>query len=213
MTQTSSPNSPYQPLLMQNRFEHPQWPTLGIVKINQNLDAFNADLASQQAKLIWICTDHPDWQAWLRALSATHACAVMTFQKKLAEFQLAMNLGAKAYVEATANATILRQIHDTLQAGSMWLPAELLARLIGASDQILQQRSAPDSTTPSSFIDLTPREHQVAECVCQGMTNKHIALTLNITERTVKQHMSNLLAKTHATDRMQLMLKYRGYSS
>lgn len=213
MTQTSSPQPSYQPLLMQNRFEHPQWAELGVVKTSLTLESLITELDAQKPNLIWICTDHPDWQAWLRALSASHACAVMTFQKQLAEFQLAMNLGAKAYVEATANANILRQINDTLQAGSMWLPAELLARIIGASDQLLQQRAASDHTNPSQFIDLTAREHQVAEYVCQGMTNKQIALALDITERTVKQHMSNLLAKTQATDRMQLMLKYRGYTS
>lgn len=211
MSQPSSQS--YQPLLMQNRFEHPQWAELGMVKTSLTLENLMTELQSQKPDLIWICTDHPDWQAWLRTLSATHACAVMTFRKNLAEFQTAMNLGAKAYVEAIANATILAQIFDTLQAGSMWLPAELLAKMIGASDQLIKQRDKTRERQQPNFDNLTLREHEVAEYVCQGMTNKQIAQTLDITERTVKQHMSNLLAKTEATDRMQLMLKYRGYSS
>ncbi|AHF00363.1 LuxR family transcriptional regulator [Thiomicrospira aerophila AL3] len=137
---------------------------------------------------------------------------MMSFKKSFAEFQEAIGLGAKAYTDATANATILQQIEQTLAAGSMWLPAELLSRLVGASDKLLKRNAATatDSKNTASF-DLTAREHDVAEQVCQGLTNKKIATQLNITERTVKQHMSNLLAKTGAKDRMQLMLIYRGY--
>jgi RNA polymerase sigma factor (sigma-70 family) len=198
---------------MKNRFEHPQWAELGVMKTSLTLENFLTEWPSQKQTVIWICTDHPDWQAWLRALSTDHKCAVMTFQKKLAEFQLAVNLGAKAYVEATANATILTQISDTLQAGSMWIPAELLTKMIGTTDKLLQQRTKARALQQPNFDNISPREQEVAEYVCQGMSNKQIAQTLDITERTVKQHMSNLLAKTQATDRMQLMLKYRDYSS
>ncbi|WP_006459993.1 response regulator transcription factor [Thiomicrospira aerophila] len=202
-----------QMLVMLNRFEHPEWTKIGITKTSLNLEEFEQQSHLTLPKMAWICTDHPEWQAWLRGLNQHKVpCAVMSFKKSFAEFQEAIGLGAKAYTDATANATILQQIEQTLAAGSMWLPAELLSRLVGASDKLLKRNAATatDSKNTASF-DLTAREHDVAEQVCQGLTNKKIATQLNITERTVKQHMSNLLAKTGAKDRMQLMLIYRGY--
>ena len=54
------------------------------------------------------------------------------------------------------------------------------------------------------------RERDIVELVCKGLSNKQIADKLFISERTVKTHVSNILAKLNLHDRMQLLVQYYG---
>jgi NarL family two-component system response regulator LiaR len=53
---------------------------------------------------------------------------------------------------------------------------------------------------------LTPREQEVLEALAQGMSNKEIAAALGIAEKTVKVHISHILAKLGVYDRTQAVL-------
>jgi DNA-binding NarL/FixJ family response regulator len=59
-------------------------------------------------------------------------------------------------------------------------------------------RQAPDS--------LTPREREVVGLIARGLSNKRIALELEISEKTVKTHVSSILGKLGLTDRTQVAL-------
>lgn len=55
-----------------------------------------------------------------------------------------------------------------------------------------------------SKIDLlTKREKEVLACVADGLSNKEIATGLNITERTVKNHLFSIYRKIDVSDRTQ----------
>jgi DNA-binding CsgD family transcriptional regulator len=56
-----------------------------------------------------------------------------------------------------------------------------------------------------SGVRLSPREQEVLECILLNKSNKEIATQLHICERTVKFHVSGLLAKFDVRDRMGLM--------
>jgi len=53
-------------------------------------------------------------------------------------------------------------------------------------------------------VKVSRREQEVLDCVLQGLANKEIASKLNVAERTVKFHVSSLLAKFGVTDRVAL---------
>ncbi len=53
---------------------------------------------------------------------------------------------------------------------------------------------------------LSRRELEIADLITDGMTNKEISKKLYISEKTVKTHVSNILAKLEMKDRMQLVL-------
>ena len=55
---------------------------------------------------------------------------------------------------------------------------------------------------------ITRREQEVLEGLTMNLTNKEIGARLNITERTVKFHMSNLIAKFKTDGRMGVVLRY-----
>lgn len=80
----------------------------------------------------------------------------------------------------------------------------------------LQKWSSRKSRDEAAFdmkkmeqLGLTPRENDVLQAVCRGLSNKEIADSLYITESTVKTHVSNLLAKLDVQRRTQLIGKAR----
>jgi DNA-binding NarL/FixJ family response regulator len=54
--------------------------------------------------------------------------------------------------------------------------------------------------------DLSAREHRVLEFVATGRSNKEIAAAMEITEATVKSHVTNILGKLGVTDRTQAVI-------
>jgi DNA-binding NarL/FixJ family response regulator len=54
--------------------------------------------------------------------------------------------------------------------------------------------------------ELTPREIEVLKLIAEGIGNKEIARRLSISEKTVKNHISNILSKLHLYDRTQATL-------
>ena len=45
---------------------------------------------------------------------------------------------------------------------------------------------------------------EVLQCIAEGLSNMDIAIRLNISEKTVKSHVSNILSKLYLTDRTQV---------
>ena len=54
------------------------------------------------------------------------------------------------------------------------------------------------------YLDLTPRERQIAEAIADGRTNRDIAGRLGITEQTVKNHLTSIFEKVGVENRLQL---------
>ena len=76
----------------------------------------------------------------------------------------------------------------------------LLAPSVAAK---LMQEVAGDR---SPAAGLTERELEVLRLIARGLSNKMIARELVVSEKTVKTHVSNILAKLHLTDRTQAAL-------
>lgn len=74
-----------------------------------------------------------------------------------------------------------------------------------ATSQILNHLASKNEMK-RPFEDLTRREFEVLQEIARGKSNKEIAASLFITEKTVKTHVSNILAKLSLSDRTQAAL-------
>ncbi|MBT9614408.1 MAG: response regulator transcription factor [Burkholderiales bacterium] len=116
---------------------------------------------------------------------------------------LAFSAGAAGYCNALAIPAVLRQVSMVVEQGGLWVGQDLMQRLFTA----LTARAAPVQTALKA---LSAREHQVAQAVARGGTNKEIARAMGITERTVKAHLSAIFEKLGVRDRLQLSLIVNG---
>jgi DNA-binding CsgD family transcriptional regulator len=77
---------------------------------------------------------------------------------------------------------------------------EALAGLIEKAEKLLQA-----GHSVKGHVELTRRENEVLSGIMRSLANKEIAASLNLSERTIKFHVSSLLAKFRVRGRMQLV--------
>lgn len=112
-----------------------------------------------------------------------------------------LRVGAKGLLTYGEARNDLPRAIAALFDGSFWVPRVLLARFV---DSILPgTRSRYMMTAPTG---LSRREREVLQAVLENLSNKEIAGQLNISERTAKFHVSNLLAKFGVQRRADLIL-------
>lgn len=111
--------------------------------------------------------------------------------------------GAYGYVHTYSPVEALSTVLQTVAAGGIWMGPTLLARLLRQIDQNLPRQEAWAE-------GLTQREREVAERAAIGHSNQAIAEALNITERTVRAHLSAVFQKLGVNDRLMLALKVHG---
>lgn len=88
-----------------------------------------------------------------------------------------------------------------MQTGAALLDPEVTRRLVGR----YAARIRPTGSTPHD-IPLTPRELEVLRLIADGFSNSEIAVTLLISQETVKTFVSRILAKLGLRDRVQAVV-------
>lgn len=107
----------------------------------------------------------------------------------------AVALGASGYVlKSDTRERLLESIEIAMRGDSAWTRDEL-RRVTGA---LATPRLQTDVEVP-----LTQRESEVLKQLANGLTNKEIALALNISYETVKEHVQHILRKIGVSDRTQ----------
>ena len=66
------------------------------------------------------------------------------------------------------------------------------------------------ASTAGETFDLTPRERAILDAICDAKTNKDIARDLNVSEKTIRNHATNIFAKMGVATRQEAILKSRG---
>ena len=114
-----------------------------------------------------------------------------------------LKAGSQGYCHINAVSGQLREIALVVEHGGLWMPPGLVQRFLAISTRVIP---AALPAVPE-LNDLTSRELMVAEQVAHGASNREIAHALEITERTVKAHISAIFEKLGVRDRVQLALK------
>ncbi len=109
----------------------------------------------------------------------------------------AIRAGATSYLLKDVAATDLARAIRGARAGQAQLHPEVARRL-------MQQVTSPRK--PDAGAQLTDREREVLRLLADGRSNKEIARSLVVSERTVKGHVSNILGKLGLQDRTQAAL-------
>ena len=114
----------------------------------------------------------------------------------------AMRAGARGYLLKGADqAEILRALHSVASGEAMFGPA-IARRLINFFAQLSPQVQNP-------FPELTEREREILNLLARGRSNAEIAGALVISQKTVRNHVSNIFNKLQVADRAQAIIRAR----
>lgn len=130
---------------------------------------------------------------------------VLTMLEDDASVFAALEAGARGYLlKESGRGELERAIHAVAE-GQAVLHRDVAPRVLAAATAA-PRRDTPD---PGAFPFLTDRERQVLDLVARGLTNPAIASRLYVSEKTVRNHVSNLFAKLHVTSRAQAVARAR----
>jgi two-component system, NarL family, response regulator LiaR len=111
----------------------------------------------------------------------------------------AVQAGALGYLLKDSSPHELVQAIKNVYAGHLFLDPEIALKVIREINRPLANR------TPTKE-PLTARETEILRLVARGLSNNDIAAALFVSERTVRTHLSNILAKLHLANRTQAAL-------
>ena len=112
--------------------------------------------------------------------------------------------GATAYVPKSASRQVLVDAIRIIMDGGTYMPAQAMAALRSA-----QSSNEPNDSGESVQDELTSRQRRVLKLLAEGFSNKHIARDLDISEITVKAHVSAILKKLGVSNRVQAAIEAR----
>lgn len=168
-----------------------------------------ANVPVNEPVLFWVHANAND-QTWLDKTMADitrkfqlSKIVILANTPNQAEALVAISSGAVGYCHAYSPASVLSELKTVVTHGGIWLGRDLLQTLISASRELVHN---PAEEVQQALELLTPREKEVALQAATGLSNKQIARLLNITERTVKAHISSTLERLGLKDRLQLAL-------
>ncbi|MER5280039.1 response regulator transcription factor [Streptomyces sp. NPDC002809] len=132
----------------------------------------------------------------------SHVIVLTTFD--LDEYAYdALRAGASGFLLKDARPEELLAAIHSVSAGDAVISPRMTRRLL--TTHLLQKPAAAGAPQPMPY-ELSAREHDVFIAIAHGMSNSEIAQHLHLTESTVKKHVSNLLAKIGARDRVQAVI-------
>lgn len=138
----------------------------------------------------------PGLEATRQIQAAVPSCAVLvlTMLADDASVVASLRVGARGYLlKEAGQEEVLAAIRTVAGGGAVYGP-RVAARLL-------------DQDRPA---DLTPRESEVLALLAQGLSNSEIARELDVSLKTVQNHVSRVLAKLQVRDRTQAALRMRG---
>ena len=120
---------------------------------------------------------------------------ILTVHNDLEYLIRAIDIGVDGYILKDSKSAELKRAIQAVMAGENYIQASLIPAL--------NNRLANRDIDKDKIDSLTSRELEVLVKVANGMLNKEIATSLNISERTVKNHVSNIFKKIDVSDRTQ----------
>ena len=158
---------------------------------------------SDQIYLLHISSLNQECIEWLRLFASNDSrkIAVCSDSPDIEEMIECVGLGAKAYCNSYMQQALYEQLIRLLKNGHSWFPPQMLEQTFKLAKTALKGKD-----TDLLLQGLTPREKEMALFVVEGHSNKRIADSVGISERTVKSHLTNIFEKLRLKDRVALVL-------
>jgi len=179
--------------------------------LDENSDIVEAqDMASLQIKL----ADHPDTDLVLLDLHmpGAHGFSALAYVKgqfpdlpvlvvsaneKPEIMQRAVEFGSKGFLPKSSDIEKIQKAIQSALSGNVWLPEQATESTPVSEDECKLMEG---------IASLTPQQYLVLTMLAEGLLNKQIAYELDVTEATIKAHMTAIFRKLGVRSRTQAVL-------
>lgn len=131
----------------------------------------------------------------LRDRGLNQKVIILTVHNEVEFILKAMDLNVNGYILKDSCSSEIKQAIYTVMKGEVFIQKELVPEL---NSKLLKRDIDKDK-----IKSLTKRELEILKLVSNGQSNRDLATALNISERTVKNHLSSLFKKLDVEDRTQ----------
>ncbi|SFM22366.1 LuxR C-terminal-related transcriptional regulator [Nitrosomonas communis] len=114
--------------------------------------------------------------------------------------------GVKGFCLDTISSEQIKRAVEAVCRGELWIRRQLVQRMQDELATAMQEKKHIERAVNNLLENLTKREYEIAILVGRGESNKQIAKRLDITERTVKAHLTEIFRKLAISDRIKLAL-------
>lgn len=165
--------------------------TIGQIGNNPDLDLVLLDLhmpgSGDLYGIIRIREDFPDMP--IAVVSGTEDTDIIS---------KVMGYGAMGFIPKSTRSATIAQAINTILEGDNWLPEGMESKLSRLSNE--------DLDLANRVAELTPQQYRVLVLLHEGLLNKQIAYELNVTEATIKAHITAIFRKLGINSRTQAVL-------
>ncbi|MDO5340152.1 MAG: response regulator transcription factor, partial [Eubacteriales bacterium] len=120
---------------------------------------------------------------------------MLTRHNEIDYLMKALEIGCDGYILKESSFDTLKKAIFKVYSGDKYIEPNMMP--------LLNANMEEKSNVKKKISELTRREIDVLKMIASGAFNKEIASTLNISERTVKNHVSNIFKKIEVSDRTQ----------
>lgn len=181
----------------------PYFENAHIVEAESLDSALHALASGEEMDLILLDLNMPGGEYFNGLISIKEAypmtpVAVISAAESVEVVAQVMSLGAQGFIPKSTPTKSIAEAIVSIRAGNNWLPDGMQEELEKVDDdlKLLLQR----------FRELTPKQIQVLSYLRAGLMNKQIAHEMNVTEATIKAHISAILRKLEINTRTQAVL-------
>jgi DNA-binding NarL/FixJ family response regulator len=135
-------------------------------------------------------------------VSANSAVLVLTMLEGDDSIFAALRAGARGYLLKGADRSEIERSIAAAARGEVVFSQAVAERVLS----FFARGGQPDARP---FSALTAREHEVLDLVAQGLTNAEVARRLFVSDKTVRNHVSNVFAKLHVAGRAEAVARAR----
>ena len=176
----------------------PELVTVGSV---EELNKWLAASASQ-ADLLLLDLNMPGARGYsslvhARSVAASLPVIVVSAHEDASVAQASIEHGAAGFIPKSASLEVMAEAIETVLAGGTWVPAGT------------QDAEADKDDFTERLATLTPQQQRVLMMLTDGLLNKQIAIDLDISEATVKAHITAILRKLDVHTRTQAVIAAR----
>ncbi|WP_170391332.1 response regulator [Ruegeria arenilitoris] len=137
----------------------------------------------------------------IAAMEKPPCIAILTVSENSSDVADALQAGAIGYIVKGVTASELTASLRSIAAGEGFVSPGLASRVL-----LQINNDASPANSSDVLDDLTHREEEILRRVAKGLSNREIAVELDLQEKTVKHYMTAILSKLHARNRVEAAL-------